>query len=830
MKISENWLRDLVDIPADHDALVARLNMIGHEVESDAVIGGDLHSVVVAHIVTCEKHPQADRLQVCKVDAGGELLQIVCGAPNARAGLRAPLAKLGAMLPNGIPIKAAQLRGVESRGMLCSAKELRIDADASGLLELPDDAPVGTPLSEYLRLPDHELDLGLTPNRADCLSMTGLAADVAAAFGTRVKPPAIETLRSASERRIDIQVEAVEDCPRYCGRYIEGIDPSMRTPQWICERLQRSGVRPISLLVDVTQYVMLELGQPMHAFDAAKLKGPIGVRRARASERLKLLDEREVMLNPDFLLITDADRPVALAGVMGGWDTRVTENTRDVFLEAAYFAPVAIAGRSRMLNMQTDAAHRFERGVDPELPRLALERAATLIIEIAGGKAGPILEAVSPQHLPRRKVITLRRARIPRVLGIDIADDKIVRVLESLEMRIESVSDGWRVTPPSRRFDIEREEDLIEEVARIHGYDAIPSRLPAGEPPAPHEDETLLPESALRAQMVARDFIEAICYAFVDAKLLQTWQLDAQGIALANPLSAELGVMRTSLLPGLVESLRTNRNRQQSRVRLFEIGNVFEKRHTESGLRRQDAGANAGETDGPRGQPQEPRVSGDSGKADSEVLVESSMLAAVACGSAQAEQWGISSRVLDFFDLKGDLQSLFALAGAEQKWTFDHGSLPSWLHPGRGARVLRDGIPVGAIGALHPRLLKALDLHEDVYAFEIQTAPLRRRAVPVARALPRFPSVRRDIAIELPRTVEWAQVEATLREALGALLSRIFIFDVYTGSNLKEGEKSLAIGLILQDGSRTLTDQDADRCISDAVTSLEAAFGARLRS
>src|SRR5579883_242065 len=764
MKISENWLRDLVDIPADHDALVARLNMIGHEVESDAVIGGDLHSVVVAHIVTCEKHPQADRLQVCKVDAGGELLQIVCGAPNARAGLRAPLAKLGAMLPNGIPIKAAQLRGVESRGMLCSAKELRIDADASGLLELPDDAPVGTPLSEYLRLPDHELDLGLTPNRADCLSMTGLAADVAAAFGTRVKPPAIETLRSASERRIDIQVEAVEDCPRYCGRYIEGIDPSMRTPQWICERLQRSGVRPISLLVDVTQYVMLELGQPMHAFDAAKLKGPIGVRRARASERLKLLDEREVMLNPDFLLITDADRPVALAGVMGGWDTRVTENTRDVFLEAAYFAPVAIAGRSRMLNMQTDAAHRFER------------------------------------------------------------------VLESLEMRIESVSDGWRVTPPSRRFDIEREEDLIEEVARIHGYDAIPSRLPAGEPPAPHEDETLLPESALRAQMVARDFIEAICYAFVDAKLLQTWQLDAQGIALANPLSAELGVMRTSLLPGLVESLRTNRNRQQSRVRLFEIGNVFEKRHTESGLRRQDAGANAGETDGPRGQPQEPRVSGDSGKADSEVLVESSMLAAVACGSAQAEQWGISSRVLDFFDLKGDLQSLFALAGAEQKWTFDHGSLPSWLHPGRGARVLRDGIPVGAIGALHPRLLKALDLHEDVYAFEIQTAPLRRRAVPVARALPRFPSVRRDIAIELPRTVEWAQVEATLREALGALLSRIFIFDVYTGSNLKEGEKSLAIGLILQDGSRTLTDQDADRCISDAVTSLEAAFGARLRS
>src|SRR5690348_1819853 len=405
MKISENWLRELVELSAGHDALVERLNMIGHEVESDTQIGGALEGVVVARIIECAKHPQADRLQVCKVDSGGQTLQIVCGAPNARTGLHVPLAKIGAVLPDGMAIKAAQLRGVESQGMLCSANELGIDADASGLLELPNDASAGTPLAEYLQLPDHVLDLGLTPNRADCLSMIGLAADVAAAFGARARPPAIGSVASKSDRRIEIKVEARGDCPRYCGRYIEGIDPSAQTPQWMRERLRRGGIRPISLLVDVTQYVMLELGQPMHAFDAAKLQGSIGVRRARAGETLKLLDGRDVVLDPDFLLITDANRPVALGGVMGGFDTRVIETTRDIFLEAAYFAPDAIAGRARKLNMQTDAAHRFERGVDPELPRLALERAAGLVVEIAGGRAGSILEAVSLEHLPRRAAI-----------------------------------------------------------------------------------------------------------------------------------------------------------------------------------------------------------------------------------------------------------------------------------------------------------------------------------------------------------------------------------------------------------------------------------------
>jgi len=792
MKLSENWLRELVDIPADHDALVERLNMIGHEVEDDATLGASLEGVVIARIVECTKHPQADRLQVCRVDAGGEILQIVCGAPNARTGLVAPLAKVGATLPGGTVIKAAQLRGVESRGMLCSARELGIDADASGLMELPDDAAIGAPFDGYLGLPDHVLDLGLTPNRADCLAMIGLAGDVAAAFGARAHPPKIEAVTPQGDRRIAIELHAPADCPRYCGRYIEGIDPSARTPEWMRERLRRGGIRPISLLVDVTQYAMLELGQPMHAYDAAKLKGPVGVRRAYPGETLKLLDEREVTLDPEFLLITDADRAVALAGVMGGFDTRVTETTRGVFLEAAHFAPAAIAGRARKLNMGTDAAHRFERGVDPELPRVALERATALILQVAGGKPGPILEAASP-HLPRRASIVLRRTRIPRVLGIEIADEEVARILDTLDMRIEAQPDGWRVTPPSRRFDIEREEDLIEEVARMHGYDNIPSHLPAGEPPAPERDETRLPLSALQAQLAARDYHEAICYAFVDAEWLRTWQLDEQAIPLANPLSAELGVMRTSLLPGLVAALQGNLRRQQPRVRLFESGNVFAR--------------------GGDGAP-----------------IETTMVAAAICGADQAEQWGERSREADFFDFKGDLESLLAMSGDAGAWSFDCTALPPWLHPGRSARVLRDGRPTGFLGALHPYLSRALDLDEDVHVFEVRAEALAMRPVPRAHGLPRFPSVRRDIAVELPRTVAWGEVETALRQALEAILVRVLIFDVYTGKNLKEGEKSLAMGLILQDASRTLTDEDADRGVAAAVGALEAAFGARLRS
>lgn len=789
MKISENWLRERVPLQANRAALAERFDMIGHEVESIEPVGAQLDGIVVARIVACARHPEADRLQVCEVDAGGETLQIVCGAPNARAGLRAPLAKIGAQV-GALAIKAAKLRGVESFGMLCSAKELGLDADASGLLELPADAPVGTPLAEYLGLPDAVFDLGLTPNRADCLSLEGLGRDVAAAFDVPFAPLAIEAVPAQSDRRLEIRLEAPADCPRYCGRYITGLDAAAQTPPWMRERLRRSGLRPISLLVDVTNYVMLELGQPLHAFDADTLAGPIGVRRGRAGETLRLLDERDVALDDGFLVITDADRPVALAGLMGGWDTRIGTATKNVFLEAAHFAPSALAGRARRLGMHTDAAHRFERGVDPELPRRALERATRLIVEAGGGEAGPILEAVSVPHLPARAPVRLRRARIERVLGLRVPDAEVERILGALGMTVDADADGWTATPPSARFDIAIEEDLIEEVARIHGYERIPDRAPSGELAGPSLREDRVGLGALREQLAARGYLEAITFAFVEGAQLAAWDMAEGSIALSNPLSAELSVMRTSLLPGLVAALAANRSRQQVRVRLFETGRAY-----------------FASAEGPR---------------------EVARIAGVACGGAVAEQWGEAARALDFFDVKGDVESLVALSGSEREFSFAPAALP-WLHPGQSAAVLRDGRTLGHVGALHPNLVRTLDLGGDVYVFELDIEALAIRSVPSAQPLSRFPSVRRDLSFELPEEVPYAEVEKAIRAAVGETLTDVVLFDRYAGANLGSNVKSLAIGLILQDRYRTLTDPDADRCVALAVAALESGCKARLR-
>ena len=797
MKFSENWLRALVDIRADSATLVRRLTLSGLEVAGAETIGGALDGVIVARIAACERHPDADKLRVCRVDTGIGEVQIVCGAPNARAGLVAPLAAAGAVLPNGTTIKVAKLRGVESQGMLCSAKELGIDADASGLMELPADAPVGKPLAGYLGLPDVVIEVELTPNRGDCLGMIGLADEVAAEFDTRARPfeaAAVEPVISAPR---EIRLEAGADCPRYLGRAVRGIDMTATTPAWMAQRLRAAGVKPFNAVVDVTNYVMLETGQPLHAFDEAKLDGAIVVRRARTGETLKLLDGSDVDLDPSFLLVADAAKPLALAGVMGGFDSRVAESTRDVFLEAAHFSPATIMGRARKLGLGTDAAFRFERGVDPDAVRPAMERATALLTGIAGGRPGEVIEAALPEHLAQRPVVTLRRTRIPRLLGMSVDDEEVARVLTALGMKVETQAAGWRVTPPSRRFDIECEEDLIEEVARIHGYDAIPTTLPAGAPPAPRDDESVSSVSALGAALAARDYHEAISYAFVDPRLLETWQLDEGAVPLANPLSADLAVMRTSLLPGLVEALRRNRNRQQTRVRLFESGVVFARR-----------------TGGGR---------------PSEAPLETPMLAAVACGSARGEQWGEPKRALDFHDINGDLASLIELSGAPDAWSFEAGALPAWLHPGRGARVLRDGAAVGAIGALHPALQQKLDLPET-FAFELALDSLRKRLIPMARPLPRFPSIRRDIAVEVDEGVEWARIAGAIRSGLRTMLNELVLFDCFHGPGLSAGRKSLAIGLILQDSSRTLTDQDADRCVTDLVKLLEREFGARLRN
>jgi phenylalanyl-tRNA synthetase beta chain len=790
MKFSENWLRQHVITAATRDELVATLTAIGLEVEDTTVLGASLDGVVVARIVDCAKHPEADRLQVCQVDAGqGALLQIVCGAPNARPGLLAPLATIGTCVGD-ITIKAAKLRGVESNGMLCSARELGLDADASGLLELPADAPVGAALAGYLALPDASIELKLTPNRADCFSVRGIAFDVAAATGSEVMPLNAMPVPSGSDATLQVELHAGADAPRYVGRVIEGVDPTRGTPIWMAERLRRSGIRPVSLLVDITQYVMLDLGQPMHAYDRDLLKGPIGVRRGRAGETLKLLDGRDAAVDPDFLVITDADRAVGLAGVMGGFDTRVTDATRTVFLEAAHFAPDAIIGRGRKLGLHTDAAHRFERGVDPELPRHAMEIATRLVVDLAGGSPGPVIEAEHREYLPQPRTIALRRERLRRVLGVALADADVERILGALGLTVEPDPAGWRVTAPTRRFDLAIEEDLIEEVARIHGYDAIPTTLPAAGMRLVSPTETKVDPATVRRHLAARDYLEAINYAFVDAGLLEQWLATDGRVALANPLSAELGAMRTQLLPGLVASMARNTARQQARVRLFEIGTVFV-----------DAGAGRTPIETPR-------------------------IAAIATGDAHVEQWGSASRPVDFHDLKGDLDSLAAVAGAALSY---RPAAASWAHPGRSAEVLRGGQSLGWIGQLHPRLQQATGLANDVLAFELDLAPLLEHTLPRATPLSRYPSVRRDLAFVVAEQVPWAAVEASVKAAAGASLQGLRLFDRYVGKGMESGFKSLAMGLILQEESRTLTDRDVEQVISDVSAALQRDFDARMR-
>ncbi|WP_426688106.1 phenylalanine--tRNA ligase subunit beta [Rhodanobacter ginsengiterrae] len=791
MKFSENWLRELVQIKADRAELAHALTMAGLEVEELTPLGDDLAGVVIAQIIAAEKHPEADRLQVCKVDAGrGEPLQIVCGAPNARVGIKVPLAMVGAELPGGIAIKAAKLRGVESSGMLCSARELGIDTDASGLLELPADAPVGQSLADYLGLPDASFELKLTPNRPDCLGLFGLAHDVAALFGSAVQMPAQAVAPVASQARRGIRLEAGKDAPRYLGRIIEGIDPAARTPLWLAERLRRAGLRSISAVVDVTNYVMLELGQPLHAFDNDTLEGDIVVRHARAGETLQLLDGNEARLDEGFVLIADEHKALAVAGVMGGFDSRVTDATSNILLESAHFAPAAIMGRARKLGLHTDASHRFERGVDPALPRRALERATELLLAIAGGKAGPVLVAENLADLPVPTAVALRRARLKRVLGVEVADAEVARIFTALGMQVVATADGWQVTAPSSRFDIEREEDLIEEVARIFGYDNIPAATPAGALTLAVEPEARINELALREQLAARGYYEAVNLSFVAADLLASWGFKEHPVPLANPLSADLAVMRPSLLPGLIEALRHNRARQQERVRLFEVARVF---------------------------------------AAGDPPVETPSLAIVACGNARAEQWGEPSRPLDFHDLKGDLDALIAWGGEPQRWSVHADGLPGWLHPGRGARVARDGATVGYLGALHPQLARVLDLGTDVHVLELALEPVLQRRLPLALSVARFPAVRRDIAVDVPETVAWSQIEQVVRSTLGERLKELRLFDRYSGKGVEAGRKSLAMGLILQDASRTLTDDDADRCVREAIAALEQTCKAKLR-
>ena len=785
MKFSETWLRSFVNPALDSAALDHVLTMAGLEVESMEEVAPTFHGVVVAEILSAEKHPDADRLQVCRVDIGrGDPLQIVCGAPNARAGLKAPCALVGAGLPGGLAIRQAKVRGVDSSGMMCSARELGIAESSEGLLELPDGAPVGADIRTYLELDDKLFTLKLTPNRSDCLSLLGIARDVSALTGAPMCQPEIQPVAGASSLAGNVSVAARQACPRYCGRVVQGVNAAAATPAWMVRRLERSGLRSISAIVDITNYVLLELGHPLHAFDFARLRGDLAVRFAAAGETLELLNQQTVALQEDMLVIADAQGPVALAGIMGGAATAVSAQTTDVFLESAFFAPSAITGRARRLGFSTDASYRFERGVDFGATRHALERATRLLLDICGGNPGPVTEVAG--ELPARLPVRLRGSRAAAVLGIALDEDTISALLDRLGLTFEHTGDVWMVTPPSRRFDLAIEEDLIEELARMHGYQHLPATPPKSAMQMLPASEAVIAVDRLRDSLAAAGYHEAVTYSFVD----EAWERDLQGntapVRLRNPIASNMNVMRSSLWGGLLDALSYNLNRKQQRVRLFEIGACF------------------------------------SGQAGS--YAEKTRLGGVCYGSAVPEQWGAPAREVDFYDIKADVE---ALTGGRAR--FEAGTHPA-LHPGQCARVWLDGRAVGWLGGLHPQWQQRYQFAGNVMLFELDVSALREVAVARFSGVSKFPPVRRDLALVVDETLPVQALLDTMREAGSAAVSEISVFDQYRGKGIDQGKKSLAFLVVMQDTQKTLTDQEADAVVSRLVETVAERHGAVLRS
>ena len=792
MQFSELWLRSFVSPALDSDALGHLLTMAGLEVEEQDGVAAVFSKVVVAQIVEAEKHPNADKLRVCKVDAGqGELLQIVCGAPNAAAGLKIPCALVGADLA-GFGIKAAKLRGVESFGMLCSAKELGTSDESSGLLVLPEDAPIGMDVREYLSLDDTLFTIKLTPNRADCLSLTGIAREVAALTASPLTLPACEPVAAAHADVRAIVLDAPEACPRYSGRIIRGVNAKAPTPEWMKQRLARSGIRSISALVDVTNYVMLELGQPLHAFDNAKLNGAIHVRLPNPGEQVLLLNGQTITPAADTLLIADETRALALAGVMGGEDSGITLDTTDLFLESAFFAPDAIAGRARAYGFSSDASYRFERGVDFALAGQAMERATRLILDICGGSAGPVQEALAADKLPARAPIRLRAARVRRVLGIALTADCVAEMFERLNLTVARDGEDFVVTPPSYRFDLEIEEDLIEEIARLHGYDNIPSVPPRGPISMLPRPEAKRDTMFIRRLVAGREYQEVINFAFVD----EAWEKDfcgnADPVRLANPIASQMNVMRSSLIGGLVANVVTNRKRQTNRVRVFEIGRCFAR----------DAA----------GKP----VDG---------FHQPVRLAALAAGFVRPEQWAETSRNVDFFDVKADLEALLFPRVAE----FERAAHPA-LHPGRSARVLLDGRAIGFIGELHPVWVQRHELGTAPVLFEIELDVLLDTVTPAYQELSRFPAVTRDLALVVDQDAAAAILLKGLQAVAPAIVQRIELFDQYQGKGVEPNRKSLAFRVVMQETQRTLEDVEVDAAMAALTRHAEENLGAKLRA
>ena len=790
MRFSEKWLREWVNPAVDTETLGHQVTMAGLEVDSIELAAPEFNDVVVAQIVAIEKHPDADRLNVCSVNVGqDELLQIVCGANNVAEGLKVPAALIGAKLPGGLKIKKGKLRGVASFGMLCSAVEIGMADSADGLMVLPEAAPIGQDIREFFDLDDACIDVDLTPNRSDCFSIRGIAREVAVLNDTMVTEPEVAVIPAVCDAVFPTTVSAPEHCPSYVGRVIKGIDVKAQTPLWMAERLRRSGIRTINPVVDVTNYVMIELGQPMHGFDLAKLDSGICVRLAEQDEAVTLLDGKEVKLNRETLVIADQSKVLALAGIMGSEGSGVSDETKDVLLESAFFSPTSIAGKARCYGLHTDSSHRFERGVDPELQVIAIERATQLLLDICGGSAGPVNAVVNDEHLPGSAEISLRSARIKRVLGVDISTKEVERILTTLGISCSPVEGGWRVNAPSFRFDINIEVDLIEEVGRIFGYDNLPTSRPTPSMVMQPQTELQLPIDRLRQVLVTRGYQEAITYSFVDPKVQQILTPELPGLELANPISSDMSVMRTTLWAGLVQAFVYNANRQQERVRLFETGRRFIE------------------------------IEGE--------LVQESVIAGLISGENNPEQWGEQGGKVDFFDIKGDVEALLTAGGIDDV-RFEAQLNPA-LHPGQSALITRGEQPVGWIGKISPVVAKSLDLPADAYLFELALDVLLQARLPVFSELSKFPSIRRDFALIVDENISLQNVQDCIESAAPIILKELKLFDIYTGKGIDSGKKSLAIAMNLQDDSKTLTDEDVEAAVTQILSALSEKLNAKLR-
>ncbi|PPD40933.1 MAG: phenylalanine--tRNA ligase subunit beta [Methylobacter sp.] len=790
MQISEAWLREYVNPAISTDELVAQLTMAGLEVDSVTPAAAVFSGVVIGEVLAMEQHPDADRLRVCQVAVGeAELLQIVCGAANVRVGLKIPAALCGAVLPGDFKIKRSKLRGVESFGMLCSEKELGLVAEAHGLMELPADAPVGTDIRDYLSLNDMLIEVDLTPNRADCLSVEGIAREVAVLNRLDWSALAAVPTEINESDTLSVAVEATDACPRYLGRLITGVNVKAETPLWMQERLRRSGIRSLGPVVDVTNYVLLELGQPLHAFDADKLTGGITVRWAKTEEELALLNGQTIKLDGEALVIADDQQALALAGVMGGSSSAVSDATQNVFLECAFFAPQSIAGKARRFGLHTDSSHRFERGVDATLQERAIARATQLIIDIAGGKAGNVTEVTTTATLPQRLPIFIRKQRVAKILGVALDDAIITDIFQRLGMTVVAQDDGWQVTSPGCRFDIAIEADLIEEIARIYGYNQLPSNSLLMRADLGKATESVLDISRAADLLVDRGYQEAITYSFVDEDIQKAVDPEAEVIRLKNPISSELAIMRTTLWCGLLKAALYNTNRQQNRVRLFETGLRFIK------------------IDG--------------------VTHQQSRLAGLALGAAYSEQWSEKSRKVDFFDIKADVEALFALTGREVRFAVAKNAA---LHPGQSAEILSlTGESIGWLGMLHPTLEKQLGFDSQVFLFDLDQALLLDKQVPCFKPLSKFPSVRRDLALIVKEGVSADDITGCIKNCQELTLQDIVIFDIYRGKGVEDGYKSVALSLHLQNELQTLTDSEIDAIVTRILARLTDDINAKLR-